>query len=182
MERCIYIIFYIKQRNHVTEEHQVLKTTYGKKDLSMSRIFRSFCIVRSADMTWKSGLRNGRVKPISNVQVAENMYIALSRDRRLTLRTTENKLNLNIESIRSTTYTDLDKRRICAGKLWITICVLRKNSEGRRPLQILWMTPEIDLVLRMPSCLGFSITIPRLKDTWQNGDRPGHRYQKVFCF
>jgi len=63
----------------------------------MSRIFKSFCFVKSAEMTWKSGLRNGRKKTISYLQVAENMYIALSRDRRLTLRTTENKLNLNIE-------------------------------------------------------------------------------------
>jgi len=63
----------------------------------MSRIFKSFCVVKSAEMTWKSGLRNGRTKTISNLQVAENMYTALSRDRRLTLRTTENKLNLNIE-------------------------------------------------------------------------------------
>ena len=58
----------------------------------------------------------------------------------------------------------------------------RKNSEGWRTLQILWMTPEIDLVLRMPSWLGVSIMTPRLKDTRQNGDHPGHRYQKVFCF
>ena len=35
---------YIKWRNRVTEEHEVLKTTYGKKDLSISRIFE--CLLR----------------------------------------------------------------------------------------------------------------------------------------
>lgn len=56
----------------------------------------------------------------------KHAHSALERERPLTFRTTENKLNLNIESIRSTTYTDLDKRRVCAGKLWIKICVMRK--------------------------------------------------------
>jgi hypothetical protein len=103
--------------------------------------------------------------------------LALSRDRPLTFRTTESKLNLNIESIRSATYTGLDKRRVWV-KLWIKICVMRKNSEGWRPLQILRMTPDIDLVLRMSSWLGVSNMIPRLKDTRQNGDHPDRQYQK----
>ena len=108
----------------------MLKTTYGKKDLSMSRILkRSFCFVKSAEMMWKSGLRNGRKKTISNLQIAENMYIALSRGSRLTFRTTESKPNLNIESIRSTMFTDLDNRRVCAGKLRIKICVIKKKTQ-----------------------------------------------------
>jgi hypothetical protein len=53
----------------------MLKTTYGKKDLSISRIFKCFGVFKSAEMMWKSGLRNGRKKIISNLQVAENVYI-----------------------------------------------------------------------------------------------------------
>jgi hypothetical protein len=96
----------------------------------MLRIFRSFCVVKSREMMWKSGLRNGRKKTTSNLQVAENMYIALSRNRRLILRTTENKLNLNIESIRSTTYRDLEKRWVCVGKLWLTFVWWGKTQKA----------------------------------------------------
>jgi hypothetical protein len=58
----------------------MLKTTYGNKDLSISRIFKCFCVFKSAEMIWKGDLRNGQKKTISNLQVAENMYIgALGR-------------------------------------------------------------------------------------------------------
>lgn len=181
MEQCICIMFYTKQRNHATEEHWVLETTYGKRTWLCHEFLKVFAL--SGVQRW-SGRVAFAMDELNNLQPTtsgKHVHSALERspidtqnDRKLT--------NLNTESIRSTTYTDLDKRRVCAGELWIKICVMRKNSEGWRSLQILWMTPEIDLVLRMPSWLGVSIMIPRLKDTRQNGDHPGDRYQKVLCF
>jgi len=118
----VAIKFCVKAGKSAVETIELINKAYGSAAMSRANVYRWYARFRDGREDMKGDARSGRPSTARTDENVESVCRLLTEDRRTTLQTIADRLNIGKETVRRIVTEDLRKKKdqheICSSPLW----------------------------------------------------------------
>lgn len=127
MEQRAAIKFCFKLNKSATQTYHMMITAYGDACLSRSKVFEWYSRFKSGRESLEDDSREGRPSTSNNDENVELVRVALSHNRRLSVKMLSEQLQISQGSIHTILCEVLGKKKLCAKFVPHTLTVAQKE-------------------------------------------------------
>jgi len=138
IEQSYTIKFCVKLNKSATETFASLTEAYGDATLSRTMVFKWHITFKEGRENVEDGPRSGRPISSTNDQNVEVVRAAMAKDRRLSVRMTEEEMGLDKSAVHRILTDRLHMRKICAKLVPKYLSVEQKKRTGWKFVRICW--------------------------------------------